>query len=148
MTGMRSRRKFVLDCTTALAALATAPMGLALAERESAAAQSPVSLDYAAFAGQINTLFRVPLASGQVVDLRLIKAKLAPRRALPPSRRPPPDAENEKFSLIFSGPQTVPLASAIHPFEHRRLGRFEMHIGEIGRGKTTVFAMKRCLIAL
>jgi hypothetical protein len=41
------------------------------------------------------------------------------------------DADNERFSLIFRGPQHSPLASAMHSFEHPRLGRFEMYFGEI-----------------
>jgi hypothetical protein len=42
------------------------------------------------------------------------------------------DANNERFSLIFTGPNTSPLAAAIHTFEHNELGRFEMYFGEIG----------------
>ena len=67
-----------------------------------------------------------------MADLQLIKARLAPRRLVAPGRRPPVDAENEKFSLIFRGREHSPLASAIHSFEHPRLGRFEMFFGEIG----------------
>ena len=129
---MISRRTFVFDCSTALAGLASAPMIFGLRRTEAKASQSSCPLNYAAFAAQIDTIFRVRLFSGQVVALQLIKARLAPPRPDAPGRRPPVDADNERFSLIFRGPQHSPLPSAIHSFEHPRLGRFEAYFGEIG----------------
>jgi hypothetical protein len=128
---MISRRTFVFDCSTVLAGLASAPLGIGLRRTEARASQSPGGLNYAAFAAQINTSFRVRLFSGQVVALQLIKARLAPHRPDAPGRQPPVDADNERFSLIFRGPRHSPLASAMHSFEHPRLGRFEMYFGEI-----------------
>jgi len=88
-------------------------------------------LNHAVLSRQVNTLFKVRRADGQVVNLTLLKAPLArPRRTI--GNKPPVDLNHEKFSLIFSGPKDVLLASAIHQFEHRELGRFEMHLGPIG----------------
>ena len=94
--------------------------------------QSLAKLSYPSLSGQVNTLFRVRLSLGQVVQLELLKARLTPPTPTRPGSRPPGDAGNEKFSLIFGGPKETLLASAIHQFEHRHLGRFEMYIGQIG----------------
>jgi len=75
--------------------------------------------------------FKVRLTDGQTANLTLLKAPLAPaRRTI--GGKPPGDLHNEKFSLIFSGPKDVLLASAIHELEHQNLGRLEMHLGQIG----------------
>jgi hypothetical protein len=127
---MVSRRIFVSDCCTAVAALAAAPGWLSLPSAQAARFQGP--LNYAAFAAQLHTVFRVRLASGRVVDLRLTQARLAPPPRVVPGCRPPLDADNERFSLIFCGPQDAPLPSAIHAFEHAQLGCFDLHLGEVG----------------
>lgn len=89
-------------------------------------------MSYPVLAGQVDTLFRVQLAPRQVVELRLLKAPLARPSSTRPGRRPPGDAGNEKFSLVFSGPQDRLIAPGIHQFEHAALGRFEMYLGQIG----------------
>lgn len=114
--------------------------GLALAPLHSAGQlaqsrkgfQSLEKLSYSSLAGQVGTVFRVRLSPRQVVELKLLKAPLAPSTPARPGCRPPGDAGNEKFSLIFSGPKEALLASAIHQFEHRHLGSFELYIGQIG----------------
>ena len=98
--------------------------------------QSLGQLSYKSLAGQVNTLFRVRLSPRQVVELKLLKARVAPPTPTLPGRRPPGDAGNEKFSLIFSGPKEMLLDSAIHRFEQRHLGTFEMYIGQIGMPDT------------
>jgi hypothetical protein len=124
---MTTRRKFLFDCSTALAAFALVPVSSFGAGNF----QSIAEMSHAALAAQVNTFFRVRLASGQMVKLKLLKAPLARPT---PSRlgRRSGDAGNEKFSLVFSGPKAALLAAAIHEFEHERLGRFEMYIGQIG----------------
>jgi hypothetical protein len=97
---------------------------------------SPKQLNYRSLAGQLNALFRVHLSPREVVELKLLKARLAPPAPTRPGHRPPRDATNEKFSLIFSGPKEALLASAIHQFENQDLGRFEMYIGQIGTEDT------------
>lgn len=127
---MVSRRTFFSHCCRATALLALPP--LSLSWRKAEAAQFPGPLNFARFAAQLNGVFRVRLDSGKVVALQLVKAQLAAPPRLVPRRRPPADAAYEKFSLVFTGPEETPLASAIHTFEHPQLGRFDMHIGEIG----------------
>lgn len=130
---MSTRRKFLFGCSTATGALALFPLKsaaqLALSHGDS---ESRRQLSYRSLAGQVNALFRVHLSPQQVVELKLLKAQLAPPTLNRPGHPPPRDAGNEKFSLIFSGPKEVMLASAIHQFENRRLGLFEMYIGQIG----------------
>ena len=94
--------------------------------------RSLTRISYSHLAAQIHTQFRVYAPSGRVVELRLLKAPLTAPSPVVPGRRPPADAGNEKFSLVFSGPQDDLLPEAIHPFEHDELGRFDMYIGLIG----------------
>lgn len=89
-------------------------------------------MTYAAFAPQVKTVFRVRTDSGQVVHLTLIKARRTPSRPVKPGRKPPGDAGNEKFSLLFDGPRKVELPPAIYSFEHDQLGRMKIYIGEVG----------------
>ena len=134
---MNTRRKFLFDCSAAVVTIALVPIASTGASATSAADRSIGQISHATFAGQINTIFRVQLPSGQVVALKLLKAPLATPAYLRPGSCQPVDADNEKFSLIFSGPLDCPLESAIHQFEHDELGRFEMHIGEFGQRDTT-----------
>lgn len=130
---MSTRRKFLFDCSTAMAALALAPLNsVGQLARPREGFQALGKLSYSSLARQVDTVFRVRLSPRQTVELKLLKARLAPPTPARPGGRPPGDAGNEKFSLIFSGPKEALLASAIHQFEHRRLGRFEMYIGQIG----------------
>ena len=130
---MSTRRQFISDCSTAVAGLALVPMGaIGLSAMTPQAAASLERMSYPALASQVNTTFWVHLPSRRVVKLKLLKAPLARPTPATPGCRPPSDVGNEKFSLIFSGPKEALLASAIHRFEHGQLGRFEMHIGQIG----------------
>jgi hypothetical protein len=108
--------------------------GAMISARGAAGAQSVDELGYEDFAGQIRSKFLVRLTPLRVVELKLIKAPPDPLIRQISGCRPPPDADNEKFSLIFSGPKSGLLESAIHQFEHDRLGRFKMFISPIGAG--------------
>jgi hypothetical protein len=114
---------------------AAAPLGFAAENRSCDANRPHACLSYAAFAAQINTRFRVAGPLGEPVELKLKTVRLAPPIASTPGQRPSPDANNERFSLIFTGPDTAPLLAAIHFFEHNELGRFEIYFGEIGLRK-------------
>ena len=116
-----------------VAALAVFPIRTFSQPAGAGAYQSLAQMSYAVLAAQVNTLFRVRLAPGRVVELKLLKARLAPPTPITLGRRLPGDAGYEKFSLIFNGPRDALLASAIHRFEHTQLGRFDMFIGQIGR---------------
>ena len=41
-------------------------------------------------------------------------------------------ARHESFSLLFDGPADRPLAQRTYPFEHERLGRFDLFIVPVG----------------
>jgi hypothetical protein len=130
---MSSRRKFIFDCSTAVAAFSFLPMdSFGLPAISGGSHQSLDDMSYPVFAAQINTLFRVRLSTLQTVELKLLKAPLAPSTPVIPGRHLPGDAGNEKFSLIFSGSKDELIKSAIHRFEHEALGRFEMYVGQIG----------------
>jgi hypothetical protein len=134
---MSTRRKFLYDCSAAIAAVTLFPFKSAGQLSQSRGdVQSLGQLSYESLAGQLNTPFRVRLSPRQVVELKLLKARMTPPTPALPGRRPPGDAGNEKFSLIFSGPKEALLASAIHQFEHPHLGRFELYIGQIGAPDT------------
>lgn len=130
---MSSRRQFIFDCSAVLAALAVAPISSFSRPAGSGGVfQSLEQMRYPVLAGQVNTVFRVRVSPRRVVELKLLKAPLAPPTPIIPGRSLPGDAGYEKFSLIFSGPKNELLASANHCFEHDELGRFEMFIGQIG----------------
>lgn len=130
---MHSRRKFLANCSVAATALAVVPLSAMSSPALTECGLQPLEkIGYLALARQVKSVFRVHPQSGQPVALTLLKAPLAPAIHSAPSRPPAPDADNEKFSLIFSGPKDVVLASAIHLFEHDQLGRFEMYVGQIG----------------
>ena len=131
---MSSRRNFIFECSAVVAGVAVAPMSSL--NRLVARRRAPDQISYQAFVRQVNTIFHVHSSTGPVVKLELLKAPLARATPQVPGRRPPADAGNEKFSLIFSGPKQTVLAPAIHRFEHDELGRFEMYIGQIGTEDT------------
>lgn len=123
---MHSRRHFIHSSAALLATLAALPerafsLPIASADRGSRREE----LSYAALAGQINTVFRVRVSLRQTVPLVLLRA---PRHPTSPG-----PAGYEQFSLIFRGPQALPLAAAIHPFEHDSLGQFGMFISPVGQ---------------
>ncbi len=129
---MKTRRQFFVTSATFAAVLGLAPQ----ASIRALAAITPHvrsldELDYATLAAQINTRFLVRLAPLQTVELTLLQA---PRTPASPraGRGGASDAGYEKFSLVFSGPRNALLEAAIHRFEHRRLGIFDLYIGPIG----------------
>ena len=129
---MRTRREFLVGCSVTLSGLALASSGALAVPGASANRRALAEISSAAFASQVNTRFRVRLAAGQVVDLKLREARLARRRPAGSGRGFPGDAGNEKFSLFFNGPADDWLESGIYQFEHPQLGRFSMHLGRVG----------------
>jgi len=130
---MNSRRKFIFDCSAVAAALTVAPLSsFSRPAISGGGMQSLEQMSYPVLAGQVNTTFRVRVSSRQVVELKLLKAPLAPPTPVALFRRAPGDAGHEIFSLIFAGPKNELIPPAVHRFEHDHLGRFEMYIGQIG----------------
>jgi hypothetical protein len=79
-------------------------------------------------AGQLHTSFRIQTASGKTIKVTLAELILRPAEAPKPGQRPPQDAGNEKFSIVFSGSRSDLLKQNTYPFEHEALGRFELFI--------------------
>ena len=123
---MSTRREFIVRCSTLAAAVAAAPVGVFGGSFNLGRPfVSTGKLSFAELAAQVNTKFRVYATSTRVVELELVKASLDPKRP-PHGRRPPLDADYEKFSLIFSGLRRELLDQKILQFEHDQLGRFEL----------------------
>jgi hypothetical protein len=127
---MISRRHFVSSLPGIMTALAVAPV--ALAEPRGGRPPKLAASGYAGFADQLNTSFRVRLSERDIAELRLIKVRQSPRTPARTGRRAPGDAGNEKFSLIFRGPEGRPLPAAIHVLEHAVLGTLAIYLGEVG----------------
>ncbi|HWD94749.1 MAG TPA: hypothetical protein VG938_20640 [Verrucomicrobiae bacterium] len=123
----------MFDCSTAVATLTVIPTtAFSMSEPSGTGVRSLKQISYSALAGQIDTFFRVRLSPLQTVELKLLKAPLAPSTPVMPGRGLPGDAGHEKFSLIFSGPREKLIAPAIYRFEQEKLGEFDMYIGQIG----------------
>lgn len=116
---------FLVNCSAVATAMVAAPLR-AFGEWvgfNPAASTDPFSFD--AFSSQVNTIFAVHAAPGRVVRLKLVEASMdRPRAQL--GRRPPPDADNEKFSIVFSGPRNELLPQEIFTLEHPKLGRMDL----------------------
>src|SRR5579862_4941129 len=99
---MKTRRKFLLNCTALGAAAAFPPFATA----ESLGFSSKnVSLDQIGFnrwKAELNTSFQVSNGLGKSVELKLIEAEIQPIFPNLGSGLPP-DELHEKFMLIFSG---------------------------------------------
>lgn len=123
---MSSRREFLATFSALTAVVLVDPLRtlgqvLNFGPRSSSIDQ----ITFSELASQVNTRFRVQAAPGRVVKLELMEASLDPK--LPQyGRRPAPDADHEKFSLIFSGPRSELLAEKFLMFEHDQLGCFEL----------------------
>src|ERR1700744_1450663 len=130
---MISRRTFLYNCSTVMAACALAPVSsIGAAITSSRIHQTLDQISYSAWADQVNTRFQVRLSPRQAVELTLLKTPLSTSRLAPALTRPAFDFHHEKFSLIFSGPKDELIPPGIHRFEHEQLGRFEMYIGRVG----------------
>jgi hypothetical protein len=91
---------------------------------------------YSAFSTLTGTLFHAREESGAGVFLRLVEVK--PVLAVNPlAAAGAPDAQNEKFSLFFSGPLNQGLDQGTYLFDHPGLGRFDMFVVPIGRDDQT-----------
>lgn len=124
-----TRRKFLFDCCALMAATLASP---AVIVAESTAPfwkrRSMHEIPCSAFASQLNTPFRIQAAPGRTLNVTLADVRMRLEKPLKPGRPPPPDAGNEKFSLIFSGSRSDLLEQNTYPFEHQTLGRFDLFI--------------------
>jgi len=74
----------------------------------------------ATFAEHLHSAFRLSDASA-MLELELVEVTDAS------------NARQVNFSLLFRGPLRPPLAQQIYPFEHDRLGRFDLFIVPVQR---------------
>jgi hypothetical protein len=122
-----TRRHFLAWGSALVVTALAAPSGVFAAPRRFV--MKELSLDdvcLATFAGQLHTTFGVTDAPAGRMELKLIEA--SPIKT--PSRQQvdAPDAQYEKFSLIFSGPKSPLLDQQIYRFEHPQIGWFAMFI--------------------
>ena len=80
------------------------------------------------FIGYVNGMFRVPLDSGEVLDLELIEARTIgeSRQAVSPGIR------SQGFSLIFRGPRDRLLSQQIYSIEHPTRGTLGIFLVPLG----------------
>ena len=77
---------------------------------------------HAAFAEHLNTTFRVYLEDGNTVDTELVEVSellLSPRQ--------------ERFSLVFRGPNETFLGQGNRRFAHDQMGEFELFVVPISK---------------
>ncbi len=123
---MRTRRTFLLECSTLSAAAALVPVttfGLnSWAPRHAASWGQP---SFASFVRHVNTRFVLREGSSILAAVYLVEASVQPMSA---GQEQSPDAHNEKFSLLFLGYARESLAQDTYRFEHHALGNFDMFI--------------------
>jgi hypothetical protein len=118
---MKTRRQFLLNCSTLALAASALPTGLWAASPRSAAAGG-----FESFHAQVGSVFRVENASGASVRLKLVEARQTVSRH--PQAHLAPDAQNEKFALLFRGVAGGELTQDTYEFSHSELGGFLMFI--------------------
>jgi hypothetical protein len=84
------------------------------------------TLTLARFSELVNTQFRTFISPTAELSLELAQA-------LPGPSSGRAGRQYESFSLIFHGPEEPLLPQGTRPFEHERLGRFDLFIVPIAR---------------
>jgi hypothetical protein len=131
---MPSRRQFLLGCSAAAVTSSLLPASV-LAGPSSLKPVGLHQISFNDFALQLNSLFLVRSASGEIIKVQLVEARPLP--PFPAANANAADAQNEKFSLLFAGPRAQPLTQDTYAFEHGALGQFEMFVAAIGRDDQT-----------
>jgi len=117
---MKSRRKFLSDCSAVgLAALAT-PVSLLASAPSPLRRRSLDELSREDFAAQLSTQFRLHAPGGRGIGVRLAKIRVWPADPLLPG--------HESFSLFFTGHGGERIEQETYLFEHEVLGRFACFI--------------------
>jgi hypothetical protein len=125
-----TRRRFLGTCSTLAV---TAAMGPTAALAGTAPNQRLLKeISYASFAALLHREFIVRREKQFLGALVLTEARKLTEKF--PARTKSPDAGNEKFTLLFSGPHRRPLAQGTYTFEQAELGRFDMFIAPVGSG--------------
>jgi hypothetical protein len=80
------------------------------------------SLQYAIFAAQLNTVFRVFVDEADTIETELVEVselKLSPRQ--------------ERFAIVFRGPNDKFLGQGMRRFSHQQMGEFELFLVPISK---------------
>ena len=120
---MTTRRQFLVGCSAIAVTASLAPTST-LSAMPLPREMSLDEISFEAFAGQLRTLFVAHDAAGVASELQLIQVQ--PQRSLTQGPAHAPDAQNEKFSLVFRGSPSQPLGQNTYWLEHRGLGRFAL----------------------
>lgn len=84
-------------------------------------------MDYSAdnFSRNMNTKFTVKVESGEPVEIELVQVAVR-------QNEPNEQAQMERFSAFFSGPQSAFLPQQTYEFEHPDMGEMEIFLVPIG----------------
>jgi len=124
-TPTSNRRRFLTQCSTIALASGLTPAAV-LASPSARREVSLQSINFGQFSAQVGTTFRIRQTSGSVLSLVLMEA--TPKVVSGLASLASEDAGNERFSLVFLGPASVPLEQDTYTFEHPRLGQVAMFI--------------------
>jgi len=81
-----------------------------------------VHLEYAAFANNLNTKFRIKIDDSNTIEAELTELTehlVSPRQ--------------ERFSIIFRGPNETLLGQGMHYFKHDQMGEFDLFLVPISQ---------------
>jgi hypothetical protein len=120
---MKTRRQFLLDCSTLALASGLLPTALVSA---SVVSPSLCAASFADFAALQGTSFAVSAPGVAAVRLKLIETKWLTSRQ--PQAQLAADAQNEKFTLLFQGSNQTELTQNTYTFEHPELGRLDIFL--------------------
>ena len=123
MKALTTRRDFFQRTVVLVGSMALLPPAMAAPSRRAWRYMPLQKLNFQTFAGHLRTTFHVKLGDGNVLPLELIEAKKGT-----PRRDGAKGPVYESFSLLFSGPLQPLLEQGIHPFQHPRIGQFEIFI--------------------
>lgn len=87
-------------------------------------------LSYENFAGHVRETFSL-LVGGSSMDVTLVQAQRRPARTIAGIRAEP-------FTLYFKSPSPVLLPQKIYPFSNPGMGKLNIFIVPVGRGKDGV----------
>jgi hypothetical protein len=123
---MMHRRTFCLQSSASVACLLAAPWAVAAKPLPRIRELPLAKIRFETLAGQLNSTFHVHVGEKGLVPLELIRVEV--EEPAPLEKPNAPDAEFERFSLVFAGSREHWLPQETYLFEHPRIGRFELFI--------------------
>jgi hypothetical protein len=93
-------------------------------------------LHAALFGAQLRTTFSIHLSLTPVVEVELVEVA---ERDSGGARHPHSAAIQERFSLVFRGPDSQVLQQGIYQLQHDRLGAFELFLVPVGQDNHGVY---------